>query len=121
MKEIYAKLDEKNAEYETKFPESDGIVRKSYCTYCGGLTSGGGAYGWFDVDNLPDYCSGGHITKGEEEYKSTTKKKDKDTSSDNSEATQAQNSESTAPAETQPPTQAPVTEAPVVQPEIPVQ
>lgn len=121
MKEIYAKLDEKNAEYETKFPESDGIVRKSYCSYCGGLTSGGGAYGWFDVDNLPDYCSGGHITKGEEEYKSTTKKKDKDTSSDNSEATQAQNSESTAPAETQPPTQAPVTEAPVVQPEIPVQ
>ena len=51
MKEVYAKLDEKNKSFETKFPESDGIVRKSYCRSCGKLRSGTGAYGWYDVDN----------------------------------------------------------------------
>ncbi|MGN1421378.1 MAG: transglycosylase domain-containing protein [Eubacterium sp.] len=115
MKEIYAKLDEKGTEYDTKFPESDGIVRKAYCTSCGGLTSGGGAYGWFDVDNLPDYCSGGHYTEEEDSEKSTTKKSNKDNSSGSAQTTQAQNSESTAPAETAPPTEAAVTEAPVNQ------
>ena len=30
MKEVYAKLDEKNKKYTKKFPESDGIVRKSF-------------------------------------------------------------------------------------------
>ena len=50
MKEVYAKLDEKNKKYTKKFPESDGIVRKSYCRSCGKLRSGTGAYGWYDVE-----------------------------------------------------------------------
>ena len=40
MKEVYEKLEEKNKSFETKFPESDGIVRKSYCRSCGKLRSG---------------------------------------------------------------------------------
>lgn len=60
MKEIYAKLDKDGTEYETEFPECDGIVRKSYCTSCGKLRSGTGAYGWYDVDNLPGNCTGSH-------------------------------------------------------------
>lgn len=127
MKEIYAKLDDKNKEYDTEFPECEGIVRKSYCTSCGGLTSGSGAYGWFDVDNLPDYCSGGHYTnyrddEDDKNDKAATKKNNKDTSSDVSETSQTQNYETTAPAETQPPvTDVPATEAPVVQSDIPLQ
>ncbi|EKC62042.1 penicillin-binding protein, 1A family, partial [human gut metagenome] len=60
MKEVYEKLEEKNKSFETKFPESDGIVRKSYCRSCGKLRSGTGAYGWYDVDNLPANCTGNH-------------------------------------------------------------
>lgn len=65
MKEIYAKLDENNKDYETKFPESDGIIRKSYCRACGKLRNGTGAYGWYDVDNLPGNCTGYHSGGGE--------------------------------------------------------
>ena len=65
MKEIYAKLDENNKDYETKFPESDGIIRKSYCRTCGKLRNGTGAYGWYDVDNLPGNCTGYHSGGGE--------------------------------------------------------
>lgn len=57
--EIYEKLDKNGTDYETSFPDSDTIVQRSYCSNCGKLTSySSGNYGWYDVNNLPGYCSG---------------------------------------------------------------
>lgn len=112
MKQIYEKYDKHNTEYETEFPECEGIVRKSYCPYCGNLASGG-PYGWYDVDNLPPYCSGGHPEA--EEDKEKDDKKDKDKNKNENGTTQA-SSDTTAAS--QPVTDAPAVEttAPVTQP-----
>lgn len=57
--EIYEKLDKNGTDYETSFPDSDTIVQRSYCSTCGKLTLySSGNYGWYDVNNLPGYCSG---------------------------------------------------------------
>ncbi len=71
MTEIYDTFDKNGISYETEFPECDGIVQRSYCPYCGKLRSGTGSYGWYDVNNLPGYCSGGH---GDETYENTAEK-----------------------------------------------
>ena len=60
MKEIYETLDNKDIDYKSSFPECEGIVQRSYCQYCGMLRSGTGIYGWYDVNNLPGSCKGGH-------------------------------------------------------------
>lgn len=121
MKEVYEKLEEKDADYKTEFPESEGIVRKSYCTSCGGLTSGGGAYGWFDVNNLPDYCGGGHYVPEENSDDEKSDKNSDDDSKDTSTSKNGGNEDTTAAVtqapsnqvtETQPPAE--VTNAPVV-------
>lgn len=110
MSEIYESKDNKGIEYKTEFPEFDGIVQRSYCKYCGKLLSGSGNYGWYDVNNLPGYCGGGHVEETseskknkdkDENNKSTTQNKDKDkntestSSSNNAETTAA--TETTAP------------------------
>lgn len=87
MTEIYEKLDKNGADYDTEFPTSDGIVQKSFCPYCGKLRSGTGSYGWYDVNNLPGYCSGGHAEDTTEDStdkdsKNTTKKSDSSNSAD---------------------------------------
>lgn len=60
--QVYEKLENRGDDLKTKFPETDLIVQKSYCTHCGKLSSsssnGGSAYGWYDAQNLPGYCSG---------------------------------------------------------------
>ncbi len=99
MSQIYDKMDKKNAEYETKFPETDGIVNRSYCPSCGKLRSGTGKYGWYDVNNLPGYCSGGHSYETEK----TTDKKDKTESSSkasNDDTTAVSDNNTTSNAET---------------------
>ena len=99
MKEIYSNLDDD--EYETKFPETDGIVQRSYCPYCGKLRSGTGVYGWYDVNNLPGYCSGGHGSS--DSGSSSSSSKDSSSSSDSSdskETTAASDSKETTAAET---------------------
>ena len=58
MSAVYDKLD--SDQYKTKFEEPEGIVKRSYCPSCGKLRSGTGVYGWYDVNNLPGNCSGGH-------------------------------------------------------------
>lgn len=56
MNDVYSSLGKDD--YKSKFPEPKGIVQKSYCPSCGKLKSGTGVYGWYDVNNLPGYCSG---------------------------------------------------------------
>lgn len=115
MKEVYEKLEEKNKSFETKFPESDGIVRKSYCRSCGKLRSGTGAYGWYDVDNLPANCTGNHSGGGYYDSNSDNSSENTTSASNNSgkkndNSTTAENTtEQTSQADT---TQAPATEAP---------
>ncbi len=69
MEEVYENMDARGTDYDTKFPEYDGIVSRSYCTVCGKLASGSGssAMGWYDANNLPGYCSGGHYVESDEE------------------------------------------------------
>ncbi len=78
MKEIYEIKDNKGIKHKTEFPEYDGIVQRSYCSYCGKLTSGGGNYGWYDANNLPGYCGGGHVEETQKDDKNKDKDKDKD-------------------------------------------
>ena len=113
MKEVYAKLDEKNKKYTKKFPESDGIVRKSYCRSCGKLRSGTGAYGWYDVDNLPGNCTGNH-SDGSYYYNSGGSSSSETTSASN--GNNSSTTKSSADKTTQPQTQAPQTEAPTEAP-----
>lgn len=99
MSEIYETMDNKGIDYETKFPEYDGIVQRSYCPYCGRLRSDTGVYGWYSADNLPGYCSGGHAeetTKAEEE---DGKNKDAETTSDTDSSKETTAAETTAAAE----------------------
>lgn len=99
MKKVYSNLDDD--QYETKFPETDGIVQRSYCPYCGKLRSGTGVYGWYDVNNLPGYCSGGHGSS--DSGSSSSSSKDSSSSSDSSdskETTAASDSKETTAAET---------------------
>ncbi len=74
--QVYEKLENRGDELQSKFPESDLIVQRSYCTYCGKLSSSGGSYGWYDAENLPGYC-GGHAelesTADNDDEKDTTK------------------------------------------------
>ena len=98
MKDIYEKLEENGSEYDTEFPECEGIVRKSYCTYCGGLTSGSGSYGWFDVDNLPPNCTGGHYSSTDDETSTTKKKNDSDSEESTSVANKQETTEGTTAA-----------------------
>ncbi len=68
MEEVYEALDARGSDYSTEFPEYDGIVCRSYCTMCGKLASNGSpstAYGWYDANNLPGYCQGGHVVETE--------------------------------------------------------
>lgn len=120
MKEVYAKLDEKNKKYTKKFPESDGIVRKSYCRSCGKLRSGTGAYGWYDVDNLPGNCTGNH-SDGSYYYNSGGSSSSETTSASN--GNNSNTTKSNADKTTQSQTQAPQTEAPTEAPatEVPAQ
>lgn len=70
MEEVYENLDARGTDYDTKFPEYDGIVSRSYCTSCGKLATSSSpstAYGWYDADNLPGYCAGGHYVESDEE------------------------------------------------------
>lgn len=113
MKEVYAKLDEKNKKYTKKFPESDGIVRKSYCRSCGKLRSGTGAYGWYDVDNLPGNCTGNH-SDGSYYYNSGGSSSSETTSASN--GNNSNTTKSSADKTTQAQTQAPQTEAPTEAP-----
>ncbi len=115
MKQVYEKLDAQQTEYEKEFPECDGIVRKSFCTTCGKLSNGGGSWGWFDVNNLPGYCS------GHEEEKTDDDEKDKN--SDNNKTTSsAQGNGTVTEATTQAPavSEAPQTSAPAA-PQTPAQ
>ena len=94
MKEIYETKDNKGVDYKTEFPEFDGIVQRSYCRHCGKLLSGSGNYGWYDVNNLPGYCGGGHV---EETSKEDEKNKDKDKDNkNNTDKNKDKNKESTA-------------------------
>ena len=47
------------------FPKSTKAVQKSYCTRTGLLAGDScpSATGWYRKDNLPKYCSGGHVTQ----------------------------------------------------------
>ncbi|MDE5984225.1 MAG: transglycosylase domain-containing protein [Eubacterium sp.] len=83
MSEIYETYDNKGIDYNTKFPEPDCIVQRSYCQYCGKLRSGTGLYGWYDADNLPGSCQGGHAeeTTEEETKEGETKPNDGKTTS----------------------------------------
>lgn len=92
MDEIYEKYDEKGKEYNEDFPECEGIVRKSYCSSCGLLTSGG-SYGWFDVNNLPAYCSGHAEAEDEDKDEEDDKSKDKNKDKDKTENTAAETTE----------------------------
>lgn len=92
MKEIYESLEKKGVDYDTEFPECDGLVQRSYCPSCGKLTSGSGSYGWYDKNNLPGYCNG----HGGSSYSSDSSSK-KSSDSDDSKQTTAK-TETTAAA-----------------------
>ncbi|MCM1114386.1 MAG: transglycosylase domain-containing protein [Clostridium sp.] len=78
--EMYEKLEKRGDKLQSKFPENDGIVQRSYCSTCGKLASySSGSYGWYDVNNLPGYC-GGHAEEATK--KSDDKKSNSDDDSD---------------------------------------
>lgn len=92
--EIYEKMDKKNVDYKTKFSVPDGVIQRSFCPICGKLSSGDAvgyqSYGWFDENNLPGYCGGGHADF-------TTEKKDGDKNNNkNNETTKANSSSSSS-------------------------
>lgn len=92
--EIYEKMDKKNVDYKTKFSVPDGVIQRSFCPICGKLSSGDAvgyqSYGWFDENNLPGYCGGGHAdftTEKKDGYKNNNK---------NNETTKANSSSSSS-------------------------
>lgn len=92
--DIYEKMDKKNVDYKTKFSVPDGVIQRSFCPICGKLSSGDAvgyqSYGWFDENNLPGYCGGGHADF-------TTDKKDGDKNNNkNNETTKANSSSSSS-------------------------
>lgn len=93
MDEVYETLDKKNTDYDTEFPEYDGIVQRAYCPSCGKLRSGSGSYGWYDKNNLPGNCTETFTT----EEKTTTdgKSSDKEITA-SSKTTESSNTESAA-------------------------
>lgn len=96
--EIYEKMDKKNVDYKTKFSVPDGVIQRSFCPICGKLSSGDAvgyqSYGWFDENNLPGYCGGGHA-----EF--TREKNDGDKNNNkNNETTKANSSSSSSTATT---------------------
>lgn len=109
---VYDKLD--SDQYKTKFEEPEGIVKRSYCPSCGKLRSGTGVYGWYDVNNLPGNCSGGHgySTGGSRgsgrsgnsgsSGKTTTAADGENTTAAGGETTAAQKPQTSAPAEQKP-------------------
>ena len=109
---VYDKLD--SDQYKTKFEEPEGIVQRSYCPSCGKLRSGTGVYGWYDVNNLPGNCSGGHgYSTGESSGsgssgnsgrsgKTTTAANGENTTAAGGETTAAQKPQTSAPAEQKP-------------------
>ena len=112
MSAVYDKLD--SDQYKTKFEEPEGIVHRSYCPSCGKLRSGTGVYGWYDVNNLPGNCSGGHgySTGGSSgsgrsgnsgsSGKTTTAADGENTTAAGGETTAAQKPQTSAPAEPKP-------------------
>lgn len=112
MSAVYDKLD--SDQYKTKFEEPEGIVKRSYCPSCGKLRSGTGVYGWYDVNNLPGNCSGGHGystggSSGSGSYgnsgssgKTTTAADGENTTAAGGETTAAQKPQTSAPAEPKP-------------------
>ncbi len=96
MSQVYDKINDRDADYDTEFPEYDGIVQRAYCSTCGKLTSGSGSYGWYDKDNLPGYC-GGHeelTTEKDGEDSSTTAANGNNQNSNNTNTTAASTSAS---------------------------
>ena len=91
--EIYEKMDKKNVDYKTKFSVPDGVIQRSFCPICGKLSSGDAvgyqSYGWFDENNLPGYCGGGHADF-------TTEKKDGDKNNNKKNETTKANSSSSS-------------------------
>lgn len=60
-KEVMKKIHKNLADKE--FEMHGDIVKKYYCSYCGKLSSystGSSSVGWYNANNLPGYCSGGH-------------------------------------------------------------
>lgn len=90
MQEIYETLDKKGIDYETEFPECDGLVRRSYCSSCGKL-SDSGSYGWYDENNLPGYCSGHGSSEDSDGKKSSTDEKSDTTEKSDSKDETTQN------------------------------
>lgn len=96
--DIYEKMDKKNVDYKTKFSVPDGVIQRSFCPICGKLSSGDAvgyqSYGWFDENNLPGYCGGGHADF-------TREKKDGDKNNNKkNETTKANSSSSSSTATT---------------------
>ena len=91
--DIYEKMDKKNVNYDTKFSVPDGVIQRSFCPICGKLSSGEAegkqSYGWFDENNLPGYCGGGHAEL-------TTEKKDGDRNNNKKNETTKANSSSSS-------------------------
>lgn len=85
MGEVYETLNNKNIDYETQFPDYDGIVQRSYCPHCGKLAKDTDVYGWYDKNNLPGNCAGHEdLTSEEDKDKKDDKdNKDKDKDKDN--------------------------------------
>ena len=91
--DIYEKMDKKNVDYKTKFSVPDGVIQRSFCPICGKLSSGDAvgyqSYGWFDENNLPGYCGGGHADF-------TSEKKDGDKNNNKNNETIKANSSSSS-------------------------
>lgn len=101
MSEVYETLDNKGIDYETEFPDYDGIVQRSYCPSCGRLRSGTGVYGWYDADHLPGYCTSSHGSGSGSGRQSNSNSDGDDDSGNNTTQANSENSNSTtASAET---------------------
>lgn len=88
MSEVYETLDNKGTDYQTEFPDYDGIVQRSYCPSCGRLLSGSGVYGWYDADHLPGYCSGhgSRSDASDKDSKDSDSKKNDDSGNDSTQS-----------------------------------
>lgn len=87
MRNIYSN----RSKYETKFPDSDLIVKRGFGAN-GTLSSGSGNYGWFAKDNLPDASTsnGLYISSGVKDQ-SSSKKNDESTTGTGESTTNAEN------------------------------
>ena len=82
--EVYEKLNNRGDDLASKFPQCDGIVQRAYCSSCGKLTSGSGSYGWYDVNNLPGYCSGHGEAPADDSNETTAGNSNDNKTTDNS-------------------------------------